>query len=78
MPLPEQATAMPANAAEPAALQPMPPRQHYTFLLHVWRNSPDEPWRATLRCANQTPHHFASLMELFTSLWEQVNQTDER
>jgi len=77
MTLSKPAQAEPTDGAEPTETQPMLPRQHHTFLLRIWRNSPDEPWRATLRSANQTSRHFASLVELFTSLWQQVNQSDE-
>ena len=52
-----------------------PTTNDQTYLLRIWRTAADQPWRVTLRGANQaTPHHFASLHELFAGLWGLVNE----
>jgi hypothetical protein len=50
-----------------------PPPQ--SFLLRLWRDQPDTPWRATVVLVTQpqAPHHFATLDALFTFLLAQTD-----
>jgi hypothetical protein len=48
---------------------------YQVYLLRLWRNRTDAPWRATLENGeNSTKHHFATLEELVPFLESNVNQ----
>ena len=45
------------------------PKLYHSFLLRMWRESLDSPWRATLRCTRTTQEYtFAPMPELLAFL----------
>lgn len=52
-----------------------PPRPEYrSFLLRLWRDSPNQPWRMTLiDIANREHKGFDHLQDVYTFLQEQVD-----
>jgi hypothetical protein len=51
-----------------------PGSSHYqAYLLRLWRDGPDQPWRVSLQgSATETLHHFADLQRLFAFLQAQT------
>ena len=53
----------------------LPPDERYhAYLVRLWRDRPDRPWRALVRdSANDEEHHFATVEELFLFLYRQTD-----
>ncbi len=46
------------------------------YLLRLWRNTPQETWRVTLRhISDEQEHHFSDLESLFSYLSQQEEYT---
>jgi hypothetical protein len=62
------------------------PAEYHSYLLRLWRNGPQETWRASMQCtATSEFHHFASIEHLVNFLQAQsqrgeapVTQTPDR
>jgi hypothetical protein len=49
------------------------PADYHSYLLRLWRDIPQQPWRASMQCtATGEFHHFASHEHLFDFLQAQL------
>lgn len=52
-------------------------RNYRTVMVRFWREGESAPWRATaLNPGSGKPQHYASVAELFTSLWTMLNDEE--
>ena len=53
------------------------PADYHSYLLRLWRNDPQQPWRASMQCtATGEFHHFASMEHLINFLQVQPNRDE--
>ncbi|BAL99987.1 MULTISPECIES: hypothetical protein [Caldilinea] len=53
-------------------------RNYRTVMVRFWREHDNAPWRATAIDSNGgAPTHYASVNELFASLWTMLNELNE-
>ena len=53
------------------------PAEYHSYLLRLWRNGPQQPWRASMQCtATGEFHQFAALEYLFHFLQAQAPQDE--
>ena len=49
------------------------PGEYRAYLVRLWREAPDDPWRAMAKDAHTgEEHHFASVEQLFVFLHDQT------
>jgi hypothetical protein len=52
---------------------------YHSYLLRIWRDSPQRPWRASMQCAaTGTLHYFADMSHLVAFLQAQTDDVEER
>jgi hypothetical protein len=51
---------------------------YHSYLLRIWRDGPQRPWRASMQCATtDTLHYFADMSHLIAFLKAQTGDMDE-
>ena len=54
------------------------PTDYHCYLLRLWRDGEQGPWRASLHCSSTgTLHHFANIVHLIAFLQAQTGGVDE-
>jgi hypothetical protein len=54
------------------------PGECHAYLIRLWRDSPQEPWRASAKhVPTRQEHHFANPEKLFLFLHQQMTAGDE-
>ncbi|MBW7881316.1 MAG: hypothetical protein H3C34_01535 [Caldilineaceae bacterium] len=49
------------------------------YLLRVWRNDSNEPWRVTVhRTGEKELQHFASLSEFYAAFWQRLSDSNHQ
>jgi hypothetical protein len=52
---------------------------YHSYLLRIWRDGPQRPWRASMQCAaTGTVHYFADITHLLAFLQAQVGEVSKR
>jgi hypothetical protein len=52
---------------------------YHSYLLRIWRDGPQRPWRVSMQCAaTNTLHYFADTSHLLAFLQAQMDDGEER
>ena len=63
------------DETEPIAVARLDPERYRSYLLRLWRESPDVPWRVQVHCVQSgVERRFAGLAELYEFLGEEVSR----